>query len=118
MIDRDTLAYHIDQIEAADAQRIDAAERVRARYIAAKDAGLSPKALRVIVRERRLPIEERQVLQNLLDEYRAALGTQEFETTELARAAVVPLNLDARQLATPTRTPRKVIFDADSPNGR
>jgi uncharacterized protein (UPF0335 family) len=73
-IDRDALQSYVGRIELLHDERDGITASIANVYREAKDAGFDKKALRQIVRERRMDPDERIENYATLDEYREALG--------------------------------------------
>jgi uncharacterized protein (UPF0335 family) len=73
-IDRDALQSYVGRIELLHDERDGITAEIAGVYSDAKDAGFDKKALRQIVRERRMDPDERIENYATLDEYREALG--------------------------------------------
>lgn len=80
------LGGFISEIERVEAQARVLATDKSELYKSAKEAGFDTKALRHVVKMRRMGATERQELENAIDSYAVALG--DFITTDLGRAAV------------------------------
>jgi uncharacterized protein (UPF0335 family) len=73
-IDKTKLKELVERIERIEEERSSLGEDVRSIYSEAKSAGLDVKALRQVVKLRRQDQEKRTALQEMIDEYMAALG--------------------------------------------
>lgn len=86
VVNADALSRYVDRIENLHKERDAVTTDIKAVYEEAKSAGFVTKAIRQIVRERRMEETERHDHYALLDAYRAALGM--FADTPLGEAAV------------------------------
>lgn len=86
----DTMAARIksfvERIERMEAEKADLASDIRDIYTEAKGTGFDVKALRQIIRERKMDAAERQEREAIADVYRNALGM--LSDTPLGEAAV------------------------------
>jgi len=76
----------VERFENLEKEKDDLNEDFKELSSEAKDAGLNVKAIRQIVRERRMDMEKREELEMALAQYRAALGM--LSGTELGEAAL------------------------------
>lgn len=71
---RDQLKSIIERIERLEEEKKGIADDIRDIYAEAKAAGFETKALRQIVRDRKVDKDQRDEFEAILDTYRAALG--------------------------------------------
>lgn len=132
-IDNQALSGFVEEIEHQFDERKIVTETLRGIYERAKAAGFVPEFLRQIVKERQMEAEDRRARYRTLDEYRRALGM--LADLPLGEAAIRSANIaateasrDARGKPKPFaeqpvhhpkrgRAPRKVLFDAEHPQG-
>lgn len=81
----------VERIEVVEAQKRDMAEDIRSTYAEAKDAGLSVRALREVIKRRRESAEERAAFETVLETYMNALGM--LSDTPLGKAAISRIGL-------------------------
>ena len=82
----DRLRSIVDRIERVESERKNLGEDIKEIYAEAKSSGYDLKALRQLIRERRLTDDEREEREMLVEVYRRSLG--EFVSTELGSAAI------------------------------
>ena len=70
----DRLRSLVERIERLEEEKKALADDIKDIYTEAKSAGYDPKALRQVIRERRMNAADRQEREALLDVYRHALG--------------------------------------------
>lgn len=80
------LRQYIERIERLEEEKKGISDDVRDVYAEAKAMGYDPKAMRAIVRERKLTTDERQEREAILETYRDALGM--LADTPLGSAAL------------------------------
>lgn len=76
----------IERIERLEQEKADIAESIREVFVEAKNVGFDPKAMRAVLRERKMSAEDRRMQEELLDLYRHALGM--LDGTPLGDAAL------------------------------
>ena len=76
----------VERIERLEEEKATIAGDIRDVYAEAKGAGLLPKALRQVIRERKQDRAEREALAAIVEEYRAALG--DLASLPLGEAAI------------------------------
>lgn len=70
----DRLKSLVERVERLDEEKATIAADVRDIYTEAKSAGFDTKAMRAVIKLRRLAKEERQEQEAILDLYKSALG--------------------------------------------
>lgn len=80
------LENYFKRIEALEESKRETAAEIGGLYSSAKEAGFDTKAMRAIVKERRMDKEQREALEHVKDVYRMALGM--LADTPLGQAAV------------------------------
>ncbi len=70
----DRLRLFIERIERLEEEKKGIADDVRDVYSEAKGQGYDAKIMRQIVRLRKMPLQDRQEMEAILDLYKAALG--------------------------------------------
>jgi uncharacterized protein (UPF0335 family) len=105
-IDRDKLLGFVEELEVVDGERADLTERSRAIMERVEDEGLDKKAVRDMVRERRMDEDTREAFYRLRETYRKSLGM--LEDTPLGRAAMDAHDRQKR----PRGRPRKAADEA------
>lgn len=68
------LKHTVSRIEALEEQKAAIAADIRDVYAEAKGNGFDPKAMRQVVKLRRMDRHTREELENLVDTYKAAIG--------------------------------------------
>lgn len=81
----DLLRAFVDRIERLEEEKRTLSEDLKEVYAEAKGAGFDAKALRALIRERRIDPDDRAEQESILDTYRAALAG--WERTPLGDAA-------------------------------
>jgi uncharacterized protein (UPF0335 family) len=81
------LKSFIERIERLEQEKADIAEGIREIFVEAKNVGFDPKAMRAVLRERKMSAEDRRMQEELLDLYRQALGM--LDGTPLGDAAML-----------------------------
>jgi len=74
MADNNALAGYVSELEEIAGERETLNERSKDIYDALREAGYNAKAVRQIVRERRMDADALEAYNDTLDEYREALG--------------------------------------------
>ena len=64
----------VERLERLEEEKAEIADGFKDVLLEAKSAGFEPKILRLILRRRKMKVEERQEQEALLDTYEAALG--------------------------------------------
>lgn len=80
----EVVAGYIERVERLNEDKAAISADIAEVFKEAKEAGLSVKAMREVIRWRKLDKDAREQLQSTIDLYMSALG--EFSTTELGRA--------------------------------
>ena len=70
----DQLRLFIERIERLEEEKAGIAEDVRGVYSELKSQGYEPKIVRQIVKLRKMPNDDRQEMEAILDTYKSALG--------------------------------------------
>lgn len=68
------LKLHIEAIETLEDEKKSISDDIKDRYTLAKSDGFDPKALRAIVRRRKMERDEREQLDGIIQTYEAALN--------------------------------------------
>lgn len=76
----------VDRIERLEQERKALGEDIKDIYSEAKSAGFDVKALRILIRQRKLDAAELEETETLVDIYRRALG--DYSSTDLGNAAI------------------------------
>ena len=82
---KDQLKAVIERIERLEEEKKATSDDIRDVYAEAKGTGFDTKALRAIVRLRKLDTDERREQQEVLDTYLHALGMANFEVNHRQR---------------------------------
>ena len=64
----------VERLERLEEEKAEIADGFKDVLLEAKSAGFNPKILRLILRRRKMKVEERQEQEALLDTYESALG--------------------------------------------
>jgi uncharacterized protein (UPF0335 family) len=76
----------VERIERLEEDKANIASDIKDVYAEAKGNGFDPKALRVVIRDRKQDAKKRAELQAIVDTYKVALG--DLADTDLGRAAI------------------------------
>lgn len=82
---RAEMKNYIERIERLEEAKRETAAEIGGLYSSAKEAGFETKAMKAIVKERRMDKETREALEHIKDVYRMALGM--LSDTPLGQAA-------------------------------
>jgi uncharacterized protein (UPF0335 family) len=84
--DERKLKSYIASIEGLEEQKAELSAEISEFYASAKESGLDTKAMRAVIKARKLEKVQREALQSRIDEYMSALGM--LADTPLGRFAV------------------------------
>lgn len=71
---KDHLAAFVERVERLEEEKAETAADIRDVYAEAKESGFDVRALRTIIRERRIDANERAEREAILETYKQALG--------------------------------------------
>lgn len=103
--DRKALAGYVQEIETFAKEKQDAADQISSIYKDAKEHGFNTKAIREVVKQRKVEREEREAFENTVDTYKHALGM--LSDLPLGRAAIVQAVEKATEQPKPKRNGKK-----------
>jgi uncharacterized protein (UPF0335 family) len=86
---KDQLKAFVERIERLEDEKKATSDDIRDVYAEAKGTGFDTKALRTIVRLRKLDTDERREQQEVLDTYLHALGMANYEISAATRSSAV-----------------------------
>jgi uncharacterized protein (UPF0335 family) len=93
--DKTALQGIVSEIERHEEEKRLIATDISTIYKSAKDKGFNVRAIRTVVRERRMERAEREVLETIIDTYKHALGM--LADLPLGRAAVAAVVVKGRK---------------------
>jgi uncharacterized protein (UPF0335 family) len=93
--DKTALQGIVSEIERHEEEKRNIATDISTIYKSAKDKGFDVKALRAVIRERRMERAEREALETTIDTYKHALGM--LADLPLGQAAVAAVTVKSRK---------------------
>jgi uncharacterized protein (UPF0335 family) len=113
------LAWYISEIERHEAEIAEIRADVKTKYESAKDTGFHTKAIRHVVKERKVAKDKREAFEAVVDVYKHALGM--LSDLPLGQAATVTAATEAAEKAggrrsrTPPTSPVEPTDTSDRP---